>query len=97
MNIADPIQKPTFNFKGGNMKKPFLLLLGVASTFIAVAFAEMPTPGGPPKLEFRTIPVEGAPVSGHKVTPYRLYDRMVVTVWDPIKCGQKPLNPSFSI
>jgi len=79
------------------MKKTHLLLLGVVSAFITLAFAEMPTPGGPPSLEFRTIPVEGVPMSEHKVTPYRLYDKMVITVWDPIQCGQKPVNPAFSI
>jgi len=79
------------------MKKTHLLLVGVVSAFIALAYAEMPTPGGPPSLEFHTIPVEGAPTSEHKVTPYRLYNKMVVTVWDPIYCGQKPVNPAFSI
>lgn len=79
------------------MKKLHILLLGVASAFITIAFAEMPTPGGPPSMEFRTIPVEGTPILEHKVTPYRFYDKMIVTVWDPIKCGQKPVNPAFSI
>ena len=79
------------------MKKTHLLLFGVASAFIALAFAEMPTPGGPPRLEFRTIPIQGAPSLEHQVTPYRLYDKMVVTVWDPVQCGQKPMNPTFSI
>jgi len=79
------------------MKKAHLLLFGVALAFITLAFAEMPSPGGPPSLEFRTIPVEGASTPEHKVTPYRLYDKMVVTVLDPIQCGQKPVNPAFSI
>ena len=79
------------------MKKVHLLLFGVASAFIAIAFAEMPTPGGSPSMEFRTIPVEGTPLLEHKVTPYRLFDKMVVTVWDPVQCGQKPVNPAFSI
>ncbi|OIQ68856.1 hypothetical protein GALL_495460 [mine drainage metagenome] len=100
------------------MKKSHVLLSGVAAAFITLAFAEMPTPGGPPRLEFRAIPVQGMLVSrrerwlggkhgnapaqgvsmpGHRVTPYRLYDKMVVTVWDPIRCGQKPTDPAFSI
>lgn len=79
------------------MKKALLLLLGVVSGLITLAFAELPTPGGPARLEFRTIPVEGAPTLDHKVTPYRLFDKMVVTVWDPIYCGQKPISPAFSI
>ena len=79
------------------MKKSHFILLGVVSVFITIAYAEMPTPGGPPSLEFRTIPLEGTPTSEHKVTPYRLYDKMIVTVWDPIQCGQKPVNTAFSI
>lgn len=79
------------------MKKSHVLLFGAVAAFVTIAFAEMPTPGGPPSLEFRTIPVEGTPISEHKVTPYRLYDKMVVTVWDPIQCGQKPVSPAFSI
>jgi hypothetical protein len=79
------------------MKKTLLALFAVVSGFIALAFAELPVPAGPPSLEFRTIPIEGAPTSEHKVTPYRLFDKMIVTVWDPISCGQKPINPAFSI
>jgi hypothetical protein len=79
------------------MKKSHFILLGVVSTFITIAFAEMPTPGGPPSMEFHTIPIQGAPTLEHKVTPYRLFDKMIVTVWDPIQCGQKPVNPAFSI
>jgi hypothetical protein len=77
------------------MKKA--LFLGMISGFIPLALAEMPVPGGRPRLEFRTIPVEGTPLLEHKVTPYRLFDKVVVTVWDPIYCGQKPIDPAFSI
>lgn len=79
------------------MLKTAVLLLGLASGAIALAVTEMPTPGGPPRMEFRTIPVEGAPNETHKVTPYRVFDKIIVTVWDPIYCGQKPINPTFSI
>jgi len=79
------------------MKTSHALLFSVVAVFVTVAFAEMPTPGGDPKLEFRAIPVEGSPVPEHKVTPYRLYDKIIVTVWDPVLCGQKPENPAFSI
>lgn len=79
------------------MKKASALLLVVTSAIITLAIAELPPPGGPPNLEFRTIPVEGAPNLEHKVTPYRIFDKMIVTVWDPIYCGQKPTNPAFSI
>jgi hypothetical protein len=33
----------------------------------------------------------------HQVTPYRLFDKMVVTVRDPVSCGQQPIAPGFSI
>jgi hypothetical protein len=79
------------------MKSITMLLLGFVSALTTSAFAEQPTPGGPPRLEFHTIPVEGAPNGEHKVTPYRLQDKMVVTIWDPIACGQKPVDPTFSI
>ena len=79
------------------MKKTLLLLLCGALPLIAFAVAELPVPGGAPRLEFYTIPFEGSPMPEHKVTPYRLYDKMLVTVWDPVNCGQKPSNPAFSI
>ena len=47
------------------MKKSHFILLGVVSVFITIAYAEMPTPGGPPSLEFCTIPLEGTPTSEH--------------------------------
>ena len=79
------------------MKKSALLLLLFVSVAITFAFAQLPGAGTPPSLEFRTIPIEGAANSDHKVTPYRLFDKIIVTVWDPIVCGQKPVNPAFSI
>jgi hypothetical protein len=81
---------------GGNMKKALPLLVVIWASISSVC-AEMPTPGGAPTLEFRTIPVEGVLMPDHKVTPYRLFDKVVVTVWDPVSCGQKPLDPKFSI
>ena len=79
------------------MNKVGALLAVAAAAVVAIAYAEMPTPGGPPRMEFRTIPFEGAPSAEHKVTPYRFFDKVVVTVWDPVACGQKPVNPTFSI
>jgi hypothetical protein len=64
---------------------------------IATAFAQSTAPEGPPRLKFVTIPFEGSTTNEHKVMPYRFYDKVVVTVWDPIACGQKPLDPNFSI
>ena len=73
-------------------------LLGVGFALSIVVFAESPESTGVPTLEFRAIPLEGGGGSTeHKVTPYRLFDKMVVTVWDPVACGQKPVSPAFSI
>jgi len=79
------------------MKKTLLILLLLVSAILTFALAQMPDPVGPVTLAFRTIPVEGVPINEHKVTPYRLFDKMIVTVWDPVACGQKPVNPAFSI
>ena len=79
------------------MKRALLVLFGVVLGLTAWAFAELPTPGGPPRLEFHSIPIEGALTLEHKVTPYRLFDKMIVTVSDPVSCGQKPMKPAFSI
>jgi hypothetical protein len=40
---------------------------------------------------------EKAPASEHKITPFRINDLMHVVVKDPIRCGQKPLNPAFDL
>jgi hypothetical protein len=79
------------------MKNATMAFVVIISTGMTLGYAEQPTPGGSPRLEFHTIPVEGASNTEHKVTPYRLQDRMVVTVWDPIACGQKPVDPTFLI
>ena len=79
------------------MKKSHLMLVVAISAFVSFAFAEIPTSDGTPTLEFHTIPIEGSPSLGHKVTPYRFYNKMIITVWDPIQCGQKPMNAAFSI
>lgn len=73
-----------------------LFLFAAASVALA-ATAQNTNPSVAPRLEFRAIPFEGAPVLEHKVTPYRIFDKMIVTVWDPVACGQKPINPAFSI
>ncbi len=79
------------------MKKALPLLLGMIPALIVSASAESPGPVEAPRLEFRVIPIEDVPLSEHKVTPYRLFDKMIVTVWDPVSCGQKPTDPTFSI
>ena len=78
------------------MKKT-LFILG-AFMFVAMAFAELPVSTGKTTMEFQAIPLEGHPLgAAHVVIPYRFYDKIIVTVQDPVICGQKPLNPSFKI
>jgi hypothetical protein len=83
--------------RGRFVRKVTLQCLCIVLAGSTSAFAEEPTPGGQPRLEFHTIPLEGMPNAEHKVTPYRLQDKMIVTVRDPIACGQKPVDPTFLI
>ena len=78
------------------MKKIFLLL-GIASAFNAPAFAEMAVPGGTPRLEFAALPAKTGTRLEHKVMPYRIFDKMVISVEDPVYCGQEAVNPTFAI
>ena len=66
------------------MKKSHLMLVVAISAFVSFAFAEIPTSDGTPTLEFHTIPIEGSPSLGHKVTPYRFYNKMIITVWERV-------------
>ena len=77
--------------------KPISLLIGTSTLLAAGAFAELPESNGVPVMEFHTIPLEVVGNAEHKVMPYRLYDKVVVTVWDPVNCGQRASNASFSI
>jgi len=79
------------------MKKRYLVPIAAVTFFVTTASAATKGADGSPRMEFHTIPAEGAPTLEHKVTPYRLPDRVVVTVWEPSYCGQKPTNPGFSI
>ena len=75
-----------------------ITLLGAGLAISAVAYAELPATTGTPEMTFKVIPLEGVPAgTDHRVTPYRLFDKMIVTVWDPVSCGQKALDPKFSI
>ena len=98
--LAEPVEilLRSLDKQRGCVMKKSTALLGVGLALSIVAFAELPESTGVPTLEFRAIPLEGGGGSSeHKVTPYRLFDKMVVTVWDPVACGQKALNPAFSI
>ena len=50
-----------------------------------------------PTLEFQTIPFESTRLKEHKVLPYRFYNKMIVSVWDPVLCGQKATDPKVAI
>lgn len=79
------------------MKKSSLIFLGLVSTMAASAQADVPMPNATPSLEFREVAFEDAPLKEHRVLPYRFYNKMIVAVWDPVACGQKPTHPAFSL
>jgi hypothetical protein len=72
------------------------VLVGLVCT-AALASAQTTEVARQPRLAFRTIPMEGSTGTEHKVTPYRLYDKLIVTVWDPVACGQQPSDATVSI
>ncbi|MDE1950295.1 MAG: hypothetical protein KGL43_03320 [Burkholderiales bacterium] len=76
------------------MKVHRILALAATACAATLAAAESPEAGHGARLEFRTIPMERAGGTEHLVMPYRLYDKLIVTVWDPIVCGQRPSEPS---
>src|SRR5271165_733818 len=62
----------------------------------AAVFAD--PPAGAPTLKFTSIPVvEKIGAGKHEVFPYRIEDKMVIIVVDPIACGQKPIDPKFNL
>jgi hypothetical protein len=77
--------------------RTFAVMMGAALVASRVATAASPESTGAPSLDFRSIPLEASGQSEHRVVPYRLYDKFVVTVWDPVACGQKAINATFSI
>lgn len=79
------------------MKRTNIAWVGLLGMVAGLSLAQAKEPGNAPRLEFRTIPIEGADSSVHSVTPYRIYDRVVVTVSDPVACGQKPKDPAMAI
>jgi hypothetical protein len=79
------------------MKIANLTLFGLFAVVAVTVLAQTQGPVKVPRLEFRTIPIEGVNSPDHKVTPYRIFDTVIVTVWDPIACGQKPTDPAFII
>lgn len=73
------------------------LWLGLLVAAVGAAVAQSAEPAKLLRLEFRAIPIEGVTSPEHKVTPYRIYDKIVVTVSDPVLCGQKPIEPTVSV
>jgi hypothetical protein len=75
--------------------KTRLLMISLA---VVSASALADAPLGPPTMKFTSIPVvEKVGAGEHKIFPYRIEDKLVVIVQDPIVCGQKPLNPKFEL
>lgn len=72
-------------------------MLGVIGTCATLAHAEIPISNGTPVLEFQTISHNAPPLKEHKILPYRFYNKVIVSVWDPIACGQKATNAEFII
>jgi len=74
------------------------LALAVASMSILAATASAADTAAPTTMTFTSIPIaEKLGEAAHRVLPYRIDDRVVVIVIDPIMCGQRPVNPSFSV
>lgn len=73
------------------------LLAGTATGWAATA-NEARSTATAPTLRFEEIQHPDTSGTGnHVVTPYRFYDNMIVGVQDPVVCGQKAVNPTFSI
>jgi hypothetical protein len=71
------------------------ILTGIALLSMGV-FAQQPAAIGTPSLTFKAIKIDNAKDrQQEQVTPYRLYDKIVVTVFDPVACSQQPRAPKF--
>ena len=70
----------------------FAVAIGFAAAY---AFADSPTEA--PKMTFRVFSAETKIATTDRVTPYRSEDVVLVVVKDNVRCGQKPINPSFAI
>lgn len=80
--------------------KKLICFAAAGVLFSGIAFAQNMNsiPNGEPTMTYKVIQMDN-PNGGneHRVTPYRLLDKMVVTVYDPVVCGQKASNPKFKI
>ena len=74
-----------------------IIMLFCSALMATSALAELPASTGTPVLIFKAIQIENTKDKiQEEVTPYRLYDKMVVTVFDPVVCGQRPQTPKFA-
>ena len=76
------------------MKAGFVLI----GTGLVAAMATAAAADPQQTMKFTSIPITEKVGSGeHKIFPYRIEDKVVVTVQDPIACGQRPINPRFEL
>ena len=74
------------------------LLVTMAGMLVAAVPAFAAETAAPTTMKFTSLPIqEKLGEAAHKILPYRVDDRVVVIVVDPIMCGQKPINPQFAI
>jgi hypothetical protein len=80
------------------------LAMRASFVFVCVAFAAATGSAAgdearsTPAMKFSWIPmVERSGPGDRKIFSYRLEDRIVVLVQDPIVCGQKPINQAFEL
>jgi len=74
------------------------LLVAIAGVLVIAAPALADDVAAPTTMKFTSIPIqEKLGEAAHRVLPYRIDDRVVVIVVDPIMCGQEPINPRFTV
>ena len=73
-----------------------IALLPIVVT-LATGYAFGDAPKAPPKMTFRTFSAETRIATTDRVTPYRFEDVLLVVIKDSLRCGQKPVDASFSI
>jgi hypothetical protein len=78
--------------------KPSKLLLAMAGLLAVTGPAIAEDMASKTTMKFTSIPIqEKLGEAAHKILPYRVDDRVVVIVVDPIMCGQEPINPRFTV
>jgi hypothetical protein len=70
------------------------IMMALFTIFPLIGFAEGVS------MTFREIPITnftGNNKFEHRIIPYRFFNTMTIIVEDPDACGQKPINPRFTI